>query len=324
MSAYFESGFSVREPMWHGMGEVHADYPQDWKEAREWAGLTWEPEAWPVYGREHGSTGDYVEMPDYRRIVRNDTGATLAVRTDGYEVIDHNAMGEIVEALLEVPNVKYETAGSIHGGKKVWALAYLDEPITIPGDNSITLPYLALTNHHDGTGGCKATSTTVKVVCANTFAAAESEGERNSTLFTFRHSAKWRDRIEEARKTIKGVRDDLARYAETAEQLLQVRVTPEQKELFITQFIPAPPETLISDRVMTNVEQARQVVRTILASPTSDGIGDSAWGLVQAAGEYLDHYRTYRTQDSYFRRTLLRTEPLKSKAVKLAVAAAAS
>jgi hypothetical protein len=44
----------------------------------------------------------------------------------------------------------------------------------------------------------------------------------------------------------------------------------------------------------------------------------SAYGLVQAAGEYLDHARSYRTQDSYLGRTLLRPEPLKAKAVALA------
>jgi phage/plasmid-like protein (TIGR03299 family) len=315
MSDYFESGFTVREPAWHGKGKVADRYPADWDEAREWAGLTWEPELQPVYGRD--DDGTYAELADFRRVVRSDTHATLAVRSDSYTLIDHKAMGEIVEAILEQPNVKYETAGSVHGGKKVWALAYLDEPVTIPGDNSVTLPFLSLTNHHDGTGGCRAASTSVKIVCANTFSAAESEGERNNTIFTFRHSANWRDRVEEARDVIRGVRADFDRYVKTAEELLGVAVTPTQKEVFVTRFIPAPPDGLVSDRVMRNVEEARTAVRTILASPTSDGIGDTAWGLVQAAGEYLDHYRRYRSMDSYFQRQLLRPEPLKTKAISL-------
>ena len=42
-------------------------------------------------------------------------------------------MGEIVEAVLAQPNVKWETAGVLDGGRSVWCLALLDEPITLPG-----------------------------------------------------------------------------------------------------------------------------------------------------------------------------------------------
>jgi hypothetical protein len=45
-------------------------------------------------------------------------------------------------------------------------------------------------------------------------------------------------------------------------------------------------------------------------------------GLIQAAGEYLDHGRTYRSRDSYLGRTLIRPERLKVRAIKLAEAAA--
>jgi phage/plasmid-like protein (TIGR03299 family) len=43
MPAYFETGFSVRQPMWHGQGLVLDDYPTDWADARQKAGLMWEP-----------------------------------------------------------------------------------------------------------------------------------------------------------------------------------------------------------------------------------------------------------------------------------------
>lgn len=49
--AYFDTGFSVREPMWHGEGVVLDDYPTDWADAREKAGLLWEPEERPAFNR---------------------------------------------------------------------------------------------------------------------------------------------------------------------------------------------------------------------------------------------------------------------------------
>lgn len=315
MSDYFESGFSVREPMWHGKGEIKDRHPKDWDEAREWAGLTWEPEESEIYERR-GKL--YVPIKGWKRIARNDNGATLTVRTHKYTLITHKMMGEIMEALLEQPNVKYETAGSVHDGKKVWALVYLDEPIQLPGDPSLTLPFLTLLNHHDGSGGCAATPTNVRVCCANTFSAAEQQGERQGSIFNFAHTPGVMDRIEEARETILGLRKSIDEYKAVAESLLGIQFTPAMSEQFIREFIPNPPEGLVSDRVMNNVEKARDLIRTILAGPTSDGIGDTAWGHVQAAGEYLDHYRQARTLDSAYTRSLLRPERLKSKAVTLA------
>lgn len=49
MPAYFTSGFSVRTPAWHGLGTVLGEYPEDWDDAREKAGLEWEPVERPQF-----------------------------------------------------------------------------------------------------------------------------------------------------------------------------------------------------------------------------------------------------------------------------------
>ena len=150
-------------------------------------------------------------------------------------------MGEIIEAVLAQPNVKWETAGVLDGGRAVWCLALLDEPITLPGDDSPTLPYLAITNRHDGTAACALRATAVRIVCANTFRAAELEGERTGTTFSFIHKASWRNRIDEARRAVTGARAEMRRYAELAAELLAIRITPAQRELFITAVHPQAP-----------------------------------------------------------------------------------
>ncbi len=227
-------------------------------------------------------------------------------------------MGEIVEAVLAQPNVKWETAGVLDGGRSVWCLALLDEPITLPGDDSPTLPYLAITNRHDGTGACALRATAVRIVCANTFRAAELEGERTGTTFAFIHKASWRTRIEDARRAVTGAQAEMRRYTELASELLAIPITPGQRELFITQFIPKPPEGLITDRVARNVEEARAALRLLFGSTTNEQIAGTAYGLVQAAGEYLDHVRTARSWETRLNRTLIRPEPLKHRALSLA------
>jgi phage/plasmid-like protein (TIGR03299 family) len=321
MPANIESMFSVRQMPWHREGTILADYPDTWTQARTLAGLDWDPVTAPVYavtGINPDGTAHYEPIEGWKTITRSDTGAVLSISKDSYTVIDHGEMGEIIEAVLAQPNVQWETAGVLDGGRAVWCLALLDEPIELPGDDSPVLPYLAITNRHDGTAACALRATAVRIVCANTFRAAELEGERTGTTFSFVHKSGWRNRIEEARTAVTGARAEMARYAELATELLGITITPAQRELFITEFIPKPPDGLITDRVARNVDEARQALRMIFDSATTEQVAHTAYGLVQAAGEYLDHVRGARSWETRLNRTLIRPEPLKHRALSLA------
>jgi phage/plasmid-like protein (TIGR03299 family) len=218
------------------------------------------------------------------------------------------------------PNVKWETAGVLDGGRAVWCLALLDEPMRLAGDDeTITLPYLAITNRHDGSGACALRATAVRIVCMNTFRAAELEGDRTGTTFAFRHSKRWRDRIDDARLAVTGARREFEAYRKLATELLGIPVTSTQRETFVQAFIPAPPVGLATDRVLDNVAKARGVLRTILGSQTTVSVAHTAYGLVQAAGEYLDYARTHRTWETRLNRTLIRPEPGKQRALNLAL-----
>jgi phage/plasmid-like protein (TIGR03299 family) len=320
MPANVESMFSVRQMPWHREGTILQDYPGNWAEARTLAGLDWDPITTEVYAlTDLAADGSprYEPIEGWQCIARSDNGSVLSLNRDSYTVISHGEMGEIVEAVLAQPSVKWETAGVLDGGRAVWCLALLDEPLELPGDDSPTMPYLAITNRHDGTGSCALRATAVRIVCANTFRAAELEGERTGATFSFIHKASWRNRIEEARQAVTGARTEMRRYTELAQELLGIPVTPRQRELFVTEFIPMPPAGLVTDRVARNVEEARAALRLIFESKTTEQVAGTAYGLVQAAGEYLDHVRTARSWETRLNRTLIRPEPLKHRALSL-------
>jgi phage/plasmid-like protein (TIGR03299 family) len=320
MPANVESMFSVRQMPWHQEGIILGDYPGTWAEARVRAGLDWDPETTGVYtitGINPDGSVHCELIEGWQAIIRSDTGAVLSLNKDSYTVIGHGEMGEIVEAVLAQPNVKWETAGVLDEGRAVWCLALLDEPVEMPGDDSPTLPYLAITNRHDGTAACALRATAVRIVCANTFRAAELEGERTGATFSFIHKSSWRSRIEDARQAVTGARTEMRRYTELAYELLAIPITPKQRELFVTEFIPMPPQGLITDRVARNVEEARQALRLIFESKTTEHVAGTGYGLMQAAGEYLDHVRNARSWETRLNRTLIRPEPLKHRALFL-------
>jgi phage/plasmid-like protein (TIGR03299 family) len=320
MPANVESMFSVRQMPWHREGIIPDEHPTSWAEARVLAGFDWDPIEETVYelrGVDDDGRPLYEPIEGWKRLARSDNGHTLWLSRESYTVIDHGEMGEIMEAVLGLPNVKWETGGVLDEGRAVWCLAQLDEPIELPGDASATLPYMAITNRHGIPGACTLRATAVRIVCANTFRAAELEGERTGATFSFVHKSNWRSRLDEAREAVTGVRREMAEYRELAEHLLGIRVSREQRELFVAEFVPMPPDGLVTDRVVRNVDDARQALRDILASPTTAPVAHTAYGLVQAAGEYLDHVRRSRSWETKLNRTLIRPEPLKAKALGL-------
>lgn len=355
---YFDTGYCVRERSWHGKEDLYPDWPADWSEARKWAGVEWEPEARPIWieqpvpvgGEEYpafvaahpdahvievgqlavppwGENPGQEERParfvtpalSHKAIVRSDTGFHLGTVGADWTPITHALMGEMVEALLEQPNVKIDTMLSMREGRQVAATILLDEPYTLPGDDSISLPYLAMLNAHDGSSACKALATQVRVVCANTYQAASLEGERLGTQFVFRHTSGVLDRIEEAKQAIAGARDDAAAWIALAEELAVLPAPEEVVTRFLSEFIPEPPAGVVSDRVRANIAEARSTWRmNYEGSVTCAANHGSALGLVHASGEYLDHLRGYRGRDTLVGRQLLRPEPLKAKAVRIA------
>lgn len=355
MPAYFDTGFSVRQPMWHGEGLVLDEYPTDWADARQKAGLMWEPQPQPVYGlapavavcdlcgvglndlhrdtcaavsddhlrvgpedvSAQNLTNSIVELVDHKQIVRSDTGATLGVVGQGFELVMHEEMGDILEAVVGA-GAKFETAGSCKNGAQVWALAYLDEPLTVANDDTETYPFVALLNSHDGSGACKLTSTSIRVVCWNTYNAASMQGERSGRQFVFRHTAGVHDRLEEAKQALSGVRDEAIEWNALATELFGMKVDDATMNHFLADFIPEPPADVVSARVRNNIDRARTVFKSLyLDSPTTESHRGTALGIVDASVEYLDHVRGYRNADTYLGRTLLRPEPLKAKAVSL-------
>jgi len=321
MPAYFDTGFAVREPSWHGQETLLEDYPENWDDARRAAGLMWEPTTAPIFIAGPNSGIGNVQVAGRQAIVRDDTGDLLHVASDAYSVITHADMGTIIDAVLDTDtNVRFETAGSVKDGAMVWALVRLDEPYQVPGDDSPTYPFMAMLNAHDGSASCSLTMTDIRVVCWNTWQAADDQGERSGARHVFRHTGNVQERIAAAKDALTNLRTESARTRAMFEELAKVPVNDSQVKDFTQLFLPSPADRgeHCSDRVAANVDKARATFAGLYErSLTTDGIRGTAYGLLQASTEYLDHVRGFRNRDSYVGRTILRPEALKAKALGL-------
>ena len=157
MPALVESMMYVREKPWHGLGTQVEEAPTS-AEALRMAGLDWN-----VVQRNIQVCGG-AKIQNYKANIRDSDGTVLGVVTDRYKIVQNAEAFEFTDSLIG-GEVRYETAGSLNGGRKIWLLAKLPET-EIVGDK--TEPYLCFTNTHDGSGAIRVCMTPIRVVCNNT------------------------------------------------------------------------------------------------------------------------------------------------------------
>ena len=153
--------------------------------------------------------------------------------------------------------------------------------------------------------------------CDNTAQMADLDARARGTEFVFSHTKNVADRIIEAKAALAGWRLSVEAFQDQANYLAQLGITTAQRELFLERFIPMPMTATVSDRVVSNVEEARGLVRIFLDSATCEGIAGTAYGLMQASVEYLNHGRRAHSQESRFKRSYLDRNAVVAHAVAL-------
>jgi hypothetical protein len=114
----------VGETPWHQLGnQLPAKQPIEvWAQK---AGMDWTICETPVrYMTEQaGSLGSIMSFDDQKVLYRSDTKAPLSVVSGRYQVVQPKAVLEFYRDLTEISGFELETAGVLKEGKKFWALA---------------------------------------------------------------------------------------------------------------------------------------------------------------------------------------------------------
>jgi phage/plasmid-like protein (TIGR03299 family) len=186
----------VGQTPWHGLGQqlVPGASIEDWRLA---AGMNWEIRRSPVqFGieRNEQSESGIIVVPHLKAwsqqevLYRSDTEAPLNVVSNQYNIVQPAQVLEFFRDLVAEHGFELETAGTLKGGKRFWALARtnLDGEV-VDGDTVRT--YLLLVSSCDSGLATTAMFTSVRVVCNNTLqmsfntASAKRVSVRHNTEF---------------------------------------------------------------------------------------------------------------------------------------------
>lgn len=166
MAHLVERMFAVGSRTWHGNETLLTEAPTT-AAGIKLAGLDWHVSTLPLY-LESGAP-----VPSARAVVRDDTGAVLAVMGSDWTPVQNVEAFQFFDPMLAGGFAKLETAGSLAEGRKVWVLARIGSG-DVAGDQIDQ--FLLLANSHDGTLAVRVGLTAVRVVCNNTLSVALGRG----------------------------------------------------------------------------------------------------------------------------------------------------
>ncbi len=309
MAADVETMFYVREKPWHGLGTSIEEAPES-KEALRLAGLDWKVKQIPIF------TDSKTVINGYKANVRDTDGKVLGVVTDRYKVIQNEEAFAFTDELLG-QGVRYETAGSLQDGKKIWLLARMPREYIISGER--ISPYLVFSNTHDGSGAVRVAITPIRVVCNNTLNLALNTAKRS---FSMIHTGDIRGKVQEAKDTLFMAEEYMDKLSVEIENLRTQRVTDEQVEKYIEILLPLSDG--VSDLQAKNISKLRMDLRSrYYEAPDLKNLGKNAYRWINAVSDFATHMPPLRKTANYKENLFSKTidgNPLIDRAYQLLTA----
>lgn len=293
MPADIETMFYVRQAPWHGLGNRVEDALSS-EEALQAAGLDWEVIQKSI------QTEDYTEIPGYKVNIRATDQRLLGIVSDRYKIVqNHEAFAFTDELLGE--GVRFETAGSLQNGRKVWLLARLPESYIIAGDR--INPYLVFSNSHDGSGSIKVAMTPIRVVCQNTLNLALQNAKR---MWTTIHTGNIQAKLDEARKTLLYAELYMDRLGAEVDRLNRIKIPDHKVREYMELLLPLPDNaTKLQER---NVQQLRDDFQArYFDAPDLKEVGKNGYRFINAVSDFATHAKPLRDTASLKENLFLRT-----------------
>lgn len=290
MAHLVESMAFVRDTPWHGLGnQLTPNQPlEDWITE---AGMAWSINQSDVLFNVATDGMHIRSHSDSKVLYRSDTLAPLSVVSNRYQVVQPHDVLEFYRDLVAAGGFELETAGVLKGGKKLWALARTGQETTIRGGDRVKA-YLLLATSCDGTLCTTAQFTSVRVVCNNTLKMAVGDA---SGAVKVPHSTKFDPGL--VKETL-GI--GLAGWDAFIGNIRELASRP-ISALEATQYFSDVLKEPVLDMEGSPVSKAMQQVTALYSGagmgsllPSARG---TAWGLLNAVTEYVDHQRRARSQD---------------------------
>jgi phage/plasmid-like protein (TIGR03299 family) len=277
---------------WHGLG-TKVDDGMTVDQMLEAAGLTWQVLTAPLFFID--TAGKQRRVED-KVMIRSDNSEILDTVGKRYVPAQNTEIFEFFREYVEVGDMSLNTAGSLWGGRYVWALAKFREGFTLAGGDKVE-GYLLVSNPNKYGAGMVVKLVMTRVVCWNTLTMSLQE-TGNRVVIAHNRAFDENARID-AKMKIGLATNAMERFEAEANAFTKVEGTVELLTKVVKEAFDYPEV----EEVLADTKPGKRILELYsgagigAALPSASGTG---WGILNAVTQYIDHEQG-RTQDSRLR-----------------------
>ena len=287
---FAETAF-VGDTPWHGLGQhIHED-----STIEEWAaqaGMNWSVNSGNVY-YETDVDGPMTGFIGQNVLYRSDTGMPLSVVSDRYKPVQPIECLEFFRNLIVDNGFKIQVAGTLKGGKRLWAIADTGRYAEVTKGDGVG-GFLLLSTSCDRTLSTTARFTSVRVVCNNTLQMAM---EDNSHCVKFTHMQHFNVGAAQD-KLIKGV-ESFGSFIKMAQYMQQQQMDSNAANRFLVNLVSTFTQVDGEGYDITQNRTYAKILRLFDGEAKgSNLVGHTRWGMLNAVTEYYDHLKPAQNTDA--------------------------
>ena len=301
---------------WHGLGtRVHNDLTPAQMQTK--AGLDWtvsEVESFVEVKGEKIPTGQ-------KSLLRSTDNKILTNVGKGWNPVQNSEAFEFFSEYVMAGDMEMHTAGSLKGGKNVFALAKVKESFSILGEDQVD-SYLLFSNPHEYGKAIDVRFTPIRVVCNNTLTFSLSTASKNAVKLN--HRSVFNPDMVKQQMGI--AHEKFAQYKEMAEFLSTKRFSVES---LVNYYNDVFPHTYSKGKEVKAVEDLTKNAKSamdVLYTQPGANFGEGTWWQALNSVTYLTDHKMGRNaesrmQSSWFGQNQARKMVAVNKAVEYANAA---
>lgn len=242
----------------------------------------------------NGWRQEYVGEPvRHRATYRVTDGSILGVVGPNYTPLQNIEAFQWFQPFLDAEECRFETAGSLKGGQRVWVLAKIQRNDMEVAKGDYVTKYILLSNSHDGSTAVRLGFTPIRVVCWNTLSMAHSN--QASQLIRIRHCSGVKDQMENVREIMNLANQQFEATAEQYRLLANRNINAADLHKYVKLVLNVKEE---DDQIKTRTRNIMERVFELFETGKGSEFGkDTYWNAYNAVTEYLNYERG-RTDDS--------------------------
>jgi phage/plasmid-like protein (TIGR03299 family) len=229
-------------------------------------------------------------------IVRSDTGAALGYvsgegETQGYQIVQPRDVLDWFQRYIAVDDrFQLDVAGSLDGGKRIWATAIYRDPLQIAGEKHLARVFMSTA--FDASQATINQATMTRGVCQNTVRIVHAD---TRAQIKTRHST----RFDAAKvgKELSQLAQGFANYKAIGDAMAQVEMSAQQVSEFFKTCLEIPFDAKPDDISSRKFNQFKDLSKAYTTSVAEGAARNTPWAALQAVTRYVDHDRSVQTGD---------------------------